>query len=146
MNAIIEGSEANGGSLTPLLMRVEMWVNDLGRIRQKAQNMACADQKAEWLIGPTEQHCPTCSFYAGKVYRRSVWIKYLEPLGLLPRTKGPESGLACGGWQCLCDLVNTNKPVTPGRPPIWKGPKTPGRPRRGKILGAHRSRQAQVPA
>lgn len=117
MNDILAARNADR-PITPLLQRVELWVNDLGRIRILAQNMAGADRKAEWVLGPTEEHCSTCSFYAGKVYRRSVWTKWLEPYNLMPRTKGP--GKECEGWQCKCDLVDTDKPVTPGRPPIWK--------------------------
>lgn len=127
MNDILNGSEARGGPLMPFLQRVELWVNDLGRIRTHAQNMACADQKAEWVYGDTISHCPSCSFYEGKVYRRSVWEKYLGPAGLLPRTKG--GALSCGGWRCLCSLENTNQPANRGRPPIWKADKV-----RGKVM------------
>jgi hypothetical protein len=76
--------------------------------------MAAADQKGQWKYGDTTAHCPSCAAYAGRVYRNSVWTKWLEPLDMMPRGKG----LACGGWQCDCSIVKTSEPVTPGKPPI----------------------------
>ena len=119
MNAILASSEANGGHLLPLLQRGDMWVTALEQVRQMAANFFAADQPAEWVVGPTE-HCETCLFYEGRVYRRSVWKKYLEPYGLLPRTRGANSGLICRGFKCQCNLADTRKPITPGRPPIFK--------------------------
>lgn len=115
MRAILDNSKANGGALLPLLQRAEMWVNRIAEIRMIAANMAQADQPAEWVVGPTE-HCETCLFYEGKVYRRSIWEKYLGPLDLLPRGHG----LDCKGYRCQCELANTDKPILSGRPPIWK--------------------------
>lgn len=115
-DAISANSKANGGQLAPLYERLEMWVNQYGRIVTLAGMMAAADAKGLWKYGDTINHCPSCSSYSGKVYRNSVWLKWLEPLDMMPRGKG----LACGGWQCDCSIVKTSEPVTPGRPAIVK--------------------------
>lgn len=113
-NAIIEGSKANGGPLQPLLDRAELWVNSYERIVNLAGMMAAADQKGEWFYGDTEDHCASCSGYAGRVYRNSTWQKFLEPYDLMPKGRG----LACGGWKCDCRIGQTDKAITRGRPPI----------------------------
>lgn len=107
-------SKANGGALTPLYDRLELWVNNYGRIQTLAYTMAAADEKAIWVYGDTTNHCPSCSAYAGLVFRNSTWTKWLEPLDMLPRGRG----LACKGYQCDCSLKKTSEPVRPGRPPI----------------------------
>lgn len=113
-DAIQAGSKANGGQLTPLYDRLELWVNSYGRIETLAGQLAAADAKGQWKYGDTVDHCPSCSAYAGRVYRNSVWVKWLEPYDLLPRGKG----LACGGWNCDCSIIKTSEPVSSGRPPI----------------------------
>jgi 2'-5' RNA ligase len=117
-DAIADESKANGGALGPLFDRVELWVNNYGRIVSLAGSMAAADKKAQWAYGDTIKHCDDCSTYAGRVYRNSVWLKFLEPYDAMPRGHG----LACSGFNCDCDLKPTSEPVTPGRPPIPKGP------------------------
>lgn len=114
--AVADNSKENGGHLFPLYDRLELWVNNYGRIMSLAGTMAAADRKAIWVYGDTVKHCPSCSAYVGLVYRNSVWHKWLEPHDMLPRGKG----LACGGWLCDCDLKPTSEPVRPGRPAIVK--------------------------
>jgi hypothetical protein len=116
--AIVADSKANGGLLTPLFARADLWANTYERIVSLAGVMAAADMKGEWTLGETE-HCDTCLFYEGKVYRNSIWQKYLEPLELMPKMKG----LICKGYNCGCLIVPTDKPITKGRPPIFKSAK-----------------------
>jgi hypothetical protein len=115
-DAITANSKANGGSLYKLYDRLEMWVKQYGRFMSLAGTLAAANQKGQWKYGDTTNHCPSCSSYAGKVYRNSVWTKWLEPLDMMPRGRG----LACKGYQCDCSIVKTSEPVTPGRPAIVK--------------------------
>lgn len=117
-DAVAENNKENGGALSPLFDRVEMWVNNYGRIVSLAGSMAAADAKSQWEYGDTIQHCVDCSTYAGRVYRNSVWRKFLEPYDAMPRGHG----LACSGYNCDCGLKPTSEPVTKGRPPIPKGP------------------------
>lgn len=112
--AIAANSKANGGSLFALYDRIELWVNSYGRIMTLAGTMAAGDRKGLWKYGDTIDHCPSCAALAGRVYRNSVWTKWLQPLDMLPRGKG----LACKGFQCDCSIVPTSEPVSKGRPPI----------------------------
>jgi hypothetical protein len=113
-DAIQNGSKANGGQLAPLYDRLEMWVNAYDRIMSLAGQLAAADAKGIWVYGDTIDHCASCSTYAGRVYRNSVWVKWLEPYDLLPHG----GGLACKGFRCECSIKKTSEPVSSGRPPI----------------------------
>jgi hypothetical protein len=113
-NAVAASSKANGGQLTPLYDRIELWINSYARIVSLAGQLAATDAKGMWKYGDTVDHCASCSGYAGRIYRNSVWRKFLEPFDLLPKGKG----LACGGWLCDCSIIPTSEPVSSGRPPI----------------------------
>ena len=112
-DAIEAGSKANGGKLSPLLSRAEMWVGRYGQTKEKAKSVACADRKAQWVYGDTIEHCDDCSRVVGRVYRLSTWDRY----GWIPGSHE----LACGGWRCKCSRVPTDAPYTPGRPPRLSG-------------------------
>jgi len=110
--AIIDGGKANGGALGPLLDRAELWVKRYNEVRNLAMQMAKRDAKLEWVIGPTEEHCPDCSKYNGRVYRASVWGE------IRPQHRS----LKCHGYQCQCEFVpNSRYPATPGKPPRMTG-------------------------
>lgn len=113
LNAIVTGSEANGGAIDPLFSRAELWVNQYNHVKGMAKLSACADQKLIWVLGKTEKHCPDCSRAAGKVYRGSTWAKNGW------ETQSPR--LACGGHRCDCHLDPTDEPITKGRPIILGG-------------------------
>ena len=99
-----------GGKLGPFLTRAELWVNGYNRVRSKAQQLACADQKLEWVWDPAKEHCSSCEALNGRVHRASVWASF----NIQPQSRF----LACGGWRCGCEFRMTNKPATRGRPPI----------------------------
>lgn len=103
-------SKANGGSLTPLLQRGEMWVNQYVSARQQSEAMACANEKRIWVLGKTE-HCRTCLALNGQVRRLSFWQN-----NVMPRNARNEK-LQCQGFNCQCALVKTDKPITRGRLP-----------------------------
>lgn len=105
-DAIRENDKVSGEKLQPLFDRAEMWVNRYGDAKERAKEFACANQKLEWIIGPTERHCPDCSKYNGKVYRGSVWGEV--------RPKSP--CLDCGGFRCQCRREVTNKRASKGKP------------------------------
>lgn len=105
---ITEHSKRNGYKLTPLFVRVEMWVNRRAETRERAMNMACADQPLTWFLGSTKDHCADCAWYANKTYRASTWAKY----GIYPKSRS----LACGGYHCGCERRPTKNPITKGRP------------------------------
>jgi hypothetical protein len=110
--AVINGSKANGGKLKPLFARADVWIGRWSGIRSEARAMACADGKLEWVLGPAEESCTSCSKLAGKVKRASWWYDN----GILPRVHAAWY-LSCGGWKCKCELVPTEKPLSRGRMP-----------------------------
>lgn len=98
-------SKANGGKLTPLLSRVDIWVTRYAELRNMGKSMACANQKMEWVLGPTKDHCKSCQRLAGKVKRASQWQAHVLP---------QSHDLECGGWRCQCELQPTDKPMSRG--------------------------------
>jgi hypothetical protein len=104
-------SKVNGGQLTPLLQRLEMWVNQYESARQQSEAMACANEKRVWVLGRVEKHCSTCPALAGQVRRLSFWQN-----NVMPRN-GPNDKLECKGYNCQCRLDKTDKPITRGRLP-----------------------------
>lgn len=105
-------SKANRGKLTPFLQRAQMWVNRYDDIKNQARQIACKDQKLEWIFGDTV-HCVDCQKLNGRVYRASIWRKY----NIRPQM----FELACHGFKCRCHFEPTTKPVTPGMPPSLVG-------------------------
>jgi hypothetical protein len=90
--AVEEGSKANKGKLTPQLRRVDLWANQYNSAVVQAYAMAGADLKGLWILGPTEEHCSSCSRLAGKVKRMSYWRDHVLP------QNAPNPALSCGGW------------------------------------------------
>lgn len=84
--------------------RAKLWgvglagVYALGYLYAKDQLQAVA-----WQLGPTD-HCETCLFASGLVLTRAQW----RDLGLRPQGKM----LECGGWNCQCEFVETDEPLT----------------------------------
>lgn len=115
--AIDEGSRANKGKLTPLFTRLEMWVNRYNDIKNQAKILTCKDVKLEWIYGDTV-HCSTCLSLNGKVKRASQW----QASGIQPQSP-PNDMLECGGWRCQCTLQQTDKPVSKGPLPRFRGKK-----------------------
>jgi len=103
-------SKANGGKLTPLLQRAEMWVNQYSSAKQQAEALACANEKRVWRVGATE-HCRTCLALDGQVRRMSFWLN-----NVMPRS-APNPKLECHGFNCQCTLQKTNLAISRGRLP-----------------------------
>ena len=111
-----ENSKVNGGKLMPLLERVNrLWVNRYRDLRNQAKTITCKDKKFIWKLGATEMHCSTCPRLNGKVKRGSAWAK----AGIRPQNP-PNKAIECGGWNCLCELLPTNKPVSKGTLPRFR--------------------------
>ncbi|MHA1942365.1 MAG: hypothetical protein ACW97P_11700, partial [Candidatus Hodarchaeales archaeon] len=110
LRVVNEQSKKNGGKLQPLLQRLEMWINQYSSAKQQSEAMACADEKRVWRIGRTE-HCRTCLALNGQVRRMSFWLN-----NVLPRN-APNEKLICKGFNCQCELLKTNKPLSRGRLP-----------------------------
>ena len=110
-NTIGAGSKAKGGKLTPLFTRIEIWIGRWEGVKSKALTMACADEKQEWVLGPTD-HCDSCKKLSGKVKRGSWWNEN----GIWPRVHDAWY-LDCHGFRCECQLLPTDKPLSKGRMP-----------------------------
>lgn len=108
-DAITENSRARDGALEPLLSRAELWAQAYVSIISLAQVSSGADLKLIWTYGDTIDHCPDCSQYNGKIFRRSEW----EAVGARPQSRD----LACQGYKCDCSLEVTTARKTRGKPP-----------------------------
>lgn len=107
---IDQNSKVNGGELLPLFGQVDnLWVNRYNDLKNRAKLMACKDEKLEWVLGATEQHCFQCNALNGRVKRGSFW----QQSGYQPQNP-PNSYLQCGGWNCRCSFEPTDKPVSRG--------------------------------
>ncbi len=105
---IAAGSKLNGGKLTPLLTRAEMWANRYESIRQLAEVVTGGDKKVAWTLGEAE-HCGSCLKLAGKIKRLSYW----SDVGIVPAQPGVEY-LECAGYNCACSLQPTEAPMSKG--------------------------------
>lgn len=103
------------GPIAPLFSRVEIWASRFNDIRNLGKVTTCKDQKLIWKLGATEEHCTTCPRLNGKVKRASQW----ETSGIRPQNP-PNGSIQCGGWNCLCELNPTSKPISRGRLPRFR--------------------------
>jgi hypothetical protein len=110
---IERNSKEEGGKYGPFRRRTELWANRYVDIRNLAKLLACKDKKLKWVWHPEKEHCADCARMNGRVYRASVWKKY----NIRPRMRA----LACKGYNCGCEFVITDEPVTRGRPPAIGG-------------------------
>jgi hypothetical protein len=110
---VAANSKAAGRPFSAVIPRMNMWVNAWNTMHGKAMLMMGKNQKMEWVLGPTEEHCEDCSKYDGRVYRASVWAAY----GIETQSHK----LSCHGYNCKCALVATQNPCTPGKPPRMTG-------------------------
>jgi hypothetical protein len=109
INDIEAKSKVNGGQLTPLLQRAEKWINRYNDAKNQSKTLACADEKGQWFLGPTEKHCTSCKGFDKRVYRFSTW----RGNNAIPQSPC----LSCNGFNCQCRIDPTNRRITPGRFP-----------------------------
>lgn len=96
--------------LRDLYSRIELWIERYPEAKANGHAMACKDQKAEFELGPTKEHCRTCVGLNGRVYRNSVWV---ANNAVPPHNWNFE----CRGG-CRCRLKSTSRPITKGRFPV----------------------------
>lgn len=95
--------------------RVNLWAN---KGLDTSYNMGLMSGRSnpalEWHYSDkVKEHCSDCLKYNGKVYRAKVWKRY----AIAPRS----DNLECKGFQCECELLKTEKPITRGRPSAPSG-------------------------
>lgn len=107
--AEIMQARAEGAPVQPFLARAELWANRYTDVVNQAKLIGGKNQKLEWVLGATEEHCASCLRLNGIVKRASYWNeKGVHPQG------APNDKLVCGGWRCDCRLNVTDKPLTKG--------------------------------
>lgn len=105
---IMAGSKAKGGKLQPFLARVERWAARYTDLQSRARVMACGDQKLQWVMGATKEHCNSCLRLSNKVKRASYWRR----VNVYPQNP-PNPNLECNGFG-LCQLLLTDERCSPG--------------------------------
>lgn len=85
-----------------IIDRVSMWADSLRSLGDMGRAYALANEKVQWTLGATEEHCTTCLYLAGLKPHRISWF---IDRGYIPRQNGNEH-LECGGWQCDCSGKN----------------------------------------
>jgi hypothetical protein len=106
---IVEAAQ-NGASIDGLRARAEMWANNYTSTVNTARIVTAAeDDHFIWKLGATEKHCETCGALAGVVARAKDWEELFSQ-GIEPQG----DKLMCGGWQCDCEVIITDEPLTKG--------------------------------
>jgi len=105
--AVLDAKEAETG-FEQFNGRIDVWTN---RYPDVVNRGVLAGSKRtgvllEWVIGETE-HCDTCLSLDGTVAQPYQW----DISGFRPQSP-PNEYLECGGWNCQCSLVPTDKPAT----------------------------------
>lgn len=104
--------------IDPLLFRATLWAQRWTESYNEAIRLIALENGGNmiWTLGATEEHCPHCSFYNGKVMSAKEW----SSLGIKPQNApNPKlsgfahGGKGCEGWQCDCSLTPTDKKRTP---------------------------------
>jgi hypothetical protein len=83
-----------------LAERVALWVQALDNLGGLGRAAALANTMCTWRVGDTE-HCDTCRELDGARHR----LKWFTSKGYIPREVGSDT-LECGGYNCMCQLVN----------------------------------------
>lgn len=107
-----QNDKAHDGTLETCLTRLDLWVPRYTDMQNQARLMVCGDEKLEWIYGDT-LHCESCLALHGCVKRASYWRK----VDVKPQSP-PNYSLICQGWNCQCQLLPTDKPITKGPLPV----------------------------
>jgi len=105
-----------GEPIEPLIARAELWASRYNDVVNRAViETADKEERLEWVLGATEEHCETCAALNGIVASADEWAMS----GFQPQNP-PNNALECGGWRCDCALVPTDKRRTAGRFDKWE--------------------------
>lgn len=96
-----------------LINRAAQWAEQYTKLVTVAKIETAPDgQRFKWIVGDTE-HCETCLALKDVVMTADDW-KALRARGIYPKS----FDLACRGYNCQCELLPTNEPLTEGGIPI----------------------------
>lgn len=100
----VEAVRGNKDERPKILDRVGMWVDSLRSLGDLGKAYALKNERGQWTLGETEQHCDTCLKLSKMKPHRVSW--FVER-GYIPRQNGSDT-LDCGGWKCDCSVVGKN--------------------------------------
>lgn len=98
----VEAAKSDKDGRAPILDRVAMWVDSLRSLGDLGKAYALKNERGQWILGETEQHCNTCLKLSQMKPHRLSWF---TDRGYIPRQNGSDT-LDCGGWLCDCSIVN----------------------------------------
>lgn len=88
-----------------LSSRIVLWAATAAGVYALGQLHREATIKYMWQIGGTLHSCEDCIRLDGQIHTSLEWrLSGFRPQGSF--------GLACGGWKCLCSLVETDEKTT----------------------------------
>ncbi len=88
--------------MNTLMARLGLWVRSVRATYTRFLSLARGKSKAAmatWEIGPTD-HCVTCQRLNGQRHR----LEWFTSRNYIPQQPG--AAMVCGGWRCLCRLVD----------------------------------------
>ena len=103
---LINGQREKQAGLDAIYSRVDVWSSNYNGVREISK-VETSRKRKKWILGPTEQHCPSCSKLDGLVKPAQEWAER----GVYPQVNGADY-LNCHGYNCLCELVDTDEPVS----------------------------------
>lgn len=104
---IIDARDA-GNPIDPFRARADLWTNRYNEVVNEAHVWFGGKTRLKWVMGPTEEHCASCSALNGIV----AWAREWEQAKIRPQ-QPPNDGLECEGWRCACSLTPTTERRTP---------------------------------
>jgi len=100
----IQNSSMEGAGWQQFQPRMGIWVNRIIDVENQARMYFGGKQKLEWQLGPTKEHCSSCTRLNGIV----AWAEEWQTSDVRPQAP-PNDHLECGGWECRCILSPTSK-------------------------------------
>lgn len=105
----VVGPGKRRAALSRIYSRLNAWMVRWLDVRNQAVMMGRGDPKLKWVYDPRKKHGETCAKLNGKVKRRSTWLA----AGVRPQN-APNPLIECGGWECGCQYVVTDEPLSRG--------------------------------
>lgn len=102
----VEDARVNARPVDSLVARSKLWANRYNDTENYARIYTKPQDRYEWVLGPTEEHCTTCASLSGVVATGEQW----RLSGYRPQNP-PNGKLECGGWRCRCELQRTDKDI-----------------------------------
>ena len=93
-----QAARGDKAAQSDILGRVVLWVNALRELGALGRAYAHNNQKGQWVLGSTREHCADCRRFARMKPHRMSWFRARK----MPRS----IDLECNGFDCRCDIVD----------------------------------------